>query len=322
MIRTYLVGPDSVRTDMPLAELLEASRPQDVFAWVDILDPAQDELAQVGEAMQVHERVLADLSSDQGRPRVEPYDDHIFVMFKTLNFNEGADRLDALNLNALVFKDFLVTTHCSTVLSVDEVSQKLVADPARYRLGPFRVLYSMLEKVVARYQVFVEEMEDAIDDLDDAVHERPGDPGVMREIHDWRRKVVAARRRAGPHREAATFLVSLEHPLLPSEMRVYMRDLLEAVQRVDDRLGGAREMLQSAGELYLAVAGQQANDVMKTLSVVATVVLPLNILTGLYGTNFDVLPGKDADGAFWIFIGSMAVMVTATTVWFRRKGWL
>jgi magnesium transporter len=116
-------------------------------------------------------------------------------------------------------------------------------------------------------------------------------------------------------------LANRPHPLIPTEVQVYFRDVYDHLIRIHDNLESYRDILQGAMDSYMTQVSNRMNQVMKTLSIVATIMLPLGILTGLYGTNFEVLPGSERPGGFWIFLAVMFVFGLAATIYFKAKEW-
>lgn len=293
--------------------------PEGSILWVDGTAPEEETLDRVAAAHGLHELAAADVLSEEGRPRVEHYDDHLMIVVKALNFNPGRDPLEVINVYIQIFEDRIFTFHAEPVRSVQEAwdeTSKLAKEG-----GAGVVLHAVLTRIFERYLEATDEIEDELEELQPGL-EAKLDASLPGKLYEWRRRLNAFRRRTRPHRETLLGLVALKHPALPADLRPYLRDALDLVLRIDDRITIHRDMIQGAGELYLAGAAQETNEVMKLLSLVATVVLPLNILTGLYGTNFEVLPGAKADHGFWIFLAGLAALGLVTAAYFHRRGWM
>lgn len=321
MIQCFVIHRGKLRTDLDLPSILEATRPRDVFGWVDLECPTEEELALLGKHLGVHDLTLEDIREAEGRPRVETFSDHVFLILKALNFNAQRDVLDAINVNCILFKDFLVTAHDEPVRVIRDVIDRLGRDPTRFKRGPSSILYHVLDGLVDRYFEMAEELEEALEALEPKVM-GDVDAELPDRLYEWKRRIIRIRRRFGAHRDVLLGLASSTHEVLPPSEQVYFRDVLDRVMRIEDRLVSYRELIQGANDLYLAGAAQQTNEVMKTLSIVATIVLPLNILTGLYGTNFKVLPGSEDEAAFWVFVGSLLTLAVLTAGYFRWRRWL
>ena len=147
------------------------------------------------------------------------------------------------------------------------------------------------------------------------------DKDVSATIYEAKSQVALLRRRVGPQREVLMNLANRPQPLIPPKVQVYFRDVYDHIIRIHDNLESYRDILQGAMDSYMNQVSNRMNEVMKVLSIVATIMLPLGILTGLYGTNFEVLPGSRDPFAFWIFLGAMLLLIVAATAFFKIKKW-
>jgi len=134
-------------------------------------------------------------------------------------------------------------------------------------------------------------------------------------------KVTHLRRLLGPKREMLNNLISRQHSLIHPKTQLYLRDVYDHIIRINDYLETYREILQGAMDSYLTQMSNRMNEIMKTLSAVATTMLPLGILAGIYGTNFKILPGSEGPYSFWLFLGLMGVIFLASLMYFKKKKW-
>lgn len=321
MIRSYLLNDAGVREDLELDRVLEDSLPEGAFAWIDLEDPTPEEVAQVGDLANLHELTRGEILDADGRPRVEDFKEHLVVVFKAMLLGPVEDSIEGTNVNFLLFGNTLITSHWGEVLAIREIRMELSRGPGRFRGEPARLLHTLLDRIVDRYLDVIEDLEDALGEIEPTVL-GDLDPDLPEQLFAWRRRIMRLRRRTSPHREVIMHLCVTPHELVPDSLQAYFRDLLEKVLRIEDRLSSYRELIQGAGDLYMAGAAQQTNEVMKTLSIVATVVLPLNILTGLYGTNFEIIPGAKSPQGFWAFVLCLVLLALATTGYFRWRRWI
>ncbi len=309
-----------LRSDLDLQTALEAAKDPQQVVWINLFQPTPEASEAVTQALNLHELTLEDLQNPRVRPKVEEFEDYIFVVFKALNFNEGEDILDVINLNMLLFKNVLVTVHLKPLVSIRDLLGEESKRPGLMKRGPSFVMYSILDRVVDRYFPLMDELDEITEEIHSRIFER-FDPDVSSLIFDWKTKVAHLRRRVGPQREMLMNLANRPHPLIPVEIQVYFRDVYDHLIRIHDNLESYRDILQGAMDSYMTQASNRMNEVMKVMSIVATIMLPLGILTGLYGTNFEVLPGAKGLFSFWIFVGGMLAVAVGATIFFRLRKW-
>ncbi len=321
MTTCYVFNKKSdLRTDFELGATLERFKEQQDVVWINLQEPTPEELKIIGNTLGLHELTLEDLQNPKVRPKVEEFEDHLFVVFKAMNFNVGEDILDVINLNFLLFKNTLITVHLKPLLSIPEILEEIRKQPNVMGKGPAFIMYSILDRVIDRYFPLIEELDDTTEDIQSRIFEK-FDPEVSATIFEWKTKVAHLRRRTGPQREIMMSLANRPHPLIPTKVQVYFRDVYDHLIRIHDNLESYREILQGAMDSYMTQVSNRMNQVMKTLSIVATIMLPLGILTGLYGTNFEILPGSKEPGGFWIFLAIIVVFGLSATMYFKVKKW-
>jgi magnesium transporter len=309
-----------LRTDLETRAALEGAKDPHQVVWINLSEPTPEQLETISQALNLHELTLEDLQNARVRPKVEEFEDHIFVVFKALNLNEGEDILDVINLNMLLFKNVLITAHLKPLVSIRELLEEESKRPACIQRGPAFVMYTILDRIVDEYFPMMDELDDTTEEIQSHIFER-FDPDVSSRIFEWKTRVAHLRRRVGPQREMLMNLANRPHPLIPAKIQVYFRDVYDHLIRIHDNLESYRDILQGAMDSYMTQVSNRMNEVMKVLSIVATIMLPLGILTGLYGTNFEVLPGAKGEYSFWIFVGGMLAVAAGAAIFFRLRRW-
>lgn len=314
-------GSGAMLPDPGLEKALELGKRPETRAWIDICTPTDHQIEVVAKAMGLHQLTAMDLKSPRVQPKVEEFEEFIHVVFKALNENTGEDLLDTINVNFLLFDGLLITVYTEPIPTLKEAREALSRNCQPLRQGSAYVMHTLIDRLIDQYLGLMDDLEEALQFIENRIFEH-FDRSVVQSIFEWRKTATALRRRSGPHREAMMLLSSCAHKVLPEAAQVYFRDLFEHQIRVDERVGGFREHLQGCMDSFLAQEAREMNAVMKTMSIVATIVLPLNLLTGLYGTNFEMLPGKAHVHGFWIFLGGMLTMALTVTLIFRFKRWI
>jgi magnesium transporter len=321
-LQCFVLAPDdSVATPCSLSQALAALDGPRQRVWINILAPDQRLLDKLVARFGFHELAVEDVLSPRSRAKVEEYAGHLFCVVPALNLNTPHDLFDIVNLNAFLGRNYLITTQRAPLPTVARARERMKhGDPPLHR-GPDFVLYQLLDTVVDEYLNLSDQLNDGIDALEDRIFGSP-DPGVPQAIFDLKHQAAWLRRRISPQREIINFLTNRPHELISRDTQVYLRDVYDHIFRISENVDTFRDLLQGALDAYLTLVANRTNAVMKVLSVVATIILPLNVLTGLYGTNFARLPGGDHPYGFWIFCGVLAVTAAAATVLFRLRKWL
>ena len=309
-----------LRTDLTLQTALEAAKDPQQVVWINLFQPTHEELDVVSQSLNLHELTLEDLQNARVRPKVEEFEDHIFVVFKALNLNEGEDILDFINLNMLLFRNILITAHLKLLPSVAALLDSERTRPTCIQKGPAFLMYTILDRIVDEYFPLMDELDDTTEEIQSRIFER-FDTNVSSQIFEWKTRVAHLRRRVGPQREMLMNLANRPHPLIPTKIQVYFRDVYDHLIRIHDNLESYRDILQGAMDSYMTQVSNRMNEVMKVLSIVATIMLPLGILTGLYGTNFEVLPGAKGPLSFWVFVGAMLAVAAGAAIFFKLRRW-
>ncbi len=295
----------------------------------------------VGEAFGLHPLVVEDVVHLGQRPKLKVYDDrddpdrtHVFVVARMVR----ATDLDAVA--AYCDGDPATLGHVTEqvglvlgpgwVLTFQERPGD-VFDPLRERLrqsagrvrtaGADYLLYALLDLIVDHVFVTLERIGDATEALEDQAVGDPA-PSVQAAISGLRREVTVLRKSVWPLREVLAGLQREGTPYVEDATRPYLRDATDHLVQIVEIVEALREVLGSVSDLYLSSLGMRQNEVMKVLTVVGTLFLPLGFLTGLYGMNFDVMPELHVRWGYVALLGVMAALATGTLVYFRRKGWI
>ncbi len=275
----------------------------------------------MGELLDLHPLVLEDILNTDQRPKVETYDGYLYIVLHMLRFDETKHEIYSEQISLILGKDY--------VFSLQELPDD-VFDGVRARLREARrirfmqadyLAYAILDSVVDHYFVLLEKLGDEIEALEDQLILEP-QPQTLQRIHHFKREMLMLRKAVWPLREVLSQLSRDAHPLISEETRLFMRDVYDHSVHVLDTTDTIRELLVSMLDLYMSSINNRMNEVMKVLTIIATLFMPLTFIAGVYGMNFDYMPEltwRWAYPAVWVvMIGVSAGLLML----FRRKGWL
>lgn len=295
---------------------------RDQFFWLDLRRPGREELAQLREIFGFHPLALEDTKHFGQRPKLDVYGDYVFLVFYGA-WRHSADEPDPLReVHMFISGQYLVTVHRDALPPLDQEREQL--DGSLLHSEQF-LLYRVFDALVDSFFPILGDMDDEIDDLEAEVLAHPTDRQLQR-LFALKRELVAMRKVITPQRDlfASSVDTISELPGLKLDERDYFRDIYDHLIRISDLIDSYRDLLSGATDLYLSTVSNRQNDVMKQLTVIATIFLPLAFITGFFGQNFGFLVNHISRGwTFWVLgVGSALATCVGLLIFFRRKGWV
>jgi magnesium transporter len=295
---------------------------RDHFFWLDLTAPSHDDLAKLHELFGFHPLALEDTEQFAQRPKLDDYGDYVFVVFYGAWRRRRDDPMPLREVHFFISGRYLVTVHRDSLPPLDRQREQL--DGRALHSEQF-LLYHVFDALVDSFFPILADTDDDIDRLEAAVLASPTDEQLQK-LFSLKRQLVAMRKVVTPQRDLFARAVDqiAELPGLELDERDYFRDVYDHLIRISDLIDSYRDLLSGATDLYLSTVSNRQNDVMKQLTVIATVFLPLTFITGFFGQNFGFMVKHiTATSAFWVLgVGSMVATCVGLVIFFRRKGWL
>lgn len=301
---------------------IDAGRTEGDIAWVHCegLDIAPL-LEAIGTRFQVHPLVLEDILNTHQRPKFEEMDDNLFIVLKTLHAG-GALAVQHEQISMLVFPGLLFTFRERQDDLFDGLRQRLVYGRGRIRtLNSDYLAYVIMDTVVDRYFTLTDTLEKTIEAVEERLLGRP-QPETFATIQRLRRELVFIRKAITPLREVLTALLRSDTELISEKTEPYFRDVFDHVIRVIDTMDSYRDLINGMLEIYLSSVNNRMNEVMKVLTVFATIFIPLTFLVGIYGMNFDYMPELRWKWSYPVLWLLFVLIPAGLLIWFRKKKWL
>ncbi|MFO7767549.1 MAG: magnesium/cobalt transporter CorA [bacterium] len=296
---------------------------RDSVTWINIDGLHEVEtIQQLGEHLQIHPLVQEDIVHTEQRPKMEEYDGYLFLVARMLSLAEISDPIVSEQVSFILGEDFLITFQERHGDSFEPVRDRLRAGKGRIRRsGPGYLCYALLDAVVDHYFTLLEDIGEHLEQLEDELMSDP-DQETVREIHRLKREILGLRRAVWPLREVMAGLERSETDLIADTTRTFLRDVYDHTIQVIDTVETFRDMLGGMLDLYLSSVSNRMNEVMKVLTIIATIFIPLTFLAGIYGMNFEYMPELGWRPAYFVLLGIMAVLGLVMVAFFRRKRWL
>jgi magnesium transporter len=293
----------------------------DTRIWVDLDGPTEDDLAWLERDFGIVRLTTEDLARQGQRAKLEEFDSYDYLVAFDMQF--ANNEIATHEVDFLIGRTFLVSSHRGRLATDDErarLEQRLARVMAR---GVDYLLYILLDTLVDRYFPALDAFDEAIDGLEDAIIADPT-PAVLNTIFAMKRNVVQLRKVINPQLESFSRLTSESYGVVQPDNLIYYRDVHDHLIRIFEVVDSYRDQMSSALDAYLSMTSNRMNEVMKRLTVVAAIFLPITFLTGVFGMNFGSQPWVQKDPG-WLFWASVAVMIAITVVqivFYRRRRWI
>jgi len=311
-----------VKTVSP-AEAISFLEKGEGLVWLNLSGPLTPEHRELlgRPPFNFHELALEDASKEDGqRAKVEEYDDHFFLVMHSVSTHKGESSLEFgwSEIDVFVGKNFVVSVHRPGSPEIGQVWKEADTRPGIMGCGPDMLAYYLLDAVVDRYMEIVDEVEDVLDGLEDAVVDPRADETTVHRIFDFKRQLIQFRKKAGPLREAINEMTSREFPQVTTGTLPYLRDVYDHLIRLSDMLDSYRDILTGALDVHLSAVSNRLNEIMKRLTVVATIFMPLTFITGFWGMNFVGLPVA-SNVWMWASLAFMALVTAVMYIIFQTR---
>jgi magnesium transporter len=323
VLRAWICVPEGTREVSP-EEAMAAVTAGTAHAWIDIEGgdgaDATDAhtVASVLAPLQIHPLVLEDMVMEINRPKVDDYGRYLYVVVHSARWDGPRPSLQELDI--VVGDRFLLTYHEGPTRSVSAAREVLARRPDLLSPRPARLLHFLLDVLVDNYLPLVDHVADEIDGLEDQVFAKP-DTALHERVVRLKRGMSALRRIVGPQRDTVLALTRDEFAAIPAELRPYLRDVYDRLARVSDLLDSFRDEAGTLLDLHVAVNSNRLNEVIKRLTVIATIGLPLTVITSYYGMNF-AFPEYQWPNSPLYALGLLVVTAAVTWALLRWRRWL
>ncbi len=317
---TYSPGGVAEHDHVPV-DALAGHLQSDAVTWIDMRGLADEAIVRaLGGVLNLHPLALEDVVNVPQRPKSEPYAEHQLVVVRMAMVDDGIPRLEQVS----------VLIGANYVCTIQERDGD-VFDPVRLRIrrgrGPIRgagagyLGYALIDTVIDGFYPVLEHIGDQLAELEEEVVERPS-RGTLRRIYAAKRQLLELRRAVWPHRDAIAGLVRDESAFIDAATRLYLRDTADHAVQLLDVLEGYRETVSGLLDVYLSSESNRTNEVMRTLTVVASIFIPLTFIAGVYGMNFEAMPELHSRRGYPVVLGIMLFTAVGLLWKFHRLGWI
>jgi magnesium transporter len=275
----------------------------------------------IGNRFGLHPLVMEDILNTDQRPKVEDYEGYLFIVLRMLRYDAGQQQVSSEQLSLVLGDRFVLTLQERPGDVFDTVRERLRAGRKLRQMPSDALAYALIDAVVDHYFVVLEQLGDQLEILEDELVARPT-PTTLSRIHHFKREILMLRKAVWPLREVLGHLWRDEGPLISAETRLFLRDVYDHSVHIMDTVETFRELLAGMLDLYVSSIGNRMNEVMKMLTLIATVFMPLTFIAGVYGMNFAVMPELQWTWGYPAVLLLMLAIAVGLLLFFRRRHWL
>lgn len=296
--------------------------------WINI-DGLQDVqiLQKIGDHFHIHPLVLEDILNTGQRPKAEDYPRYLFAVLKMLSFNEETEEINSEQISIILGSQFVISFQETEGDVFDVIRERIRNNESRLRQnGAAYLFYRLLDTIVDNYFVTLEKIGENIEDLEEWLVEDPSRE-IIPAIHKLKRELIFLRRSVWPLRELISGLQRFESAMVKDEIHVFLRDVYDHTIQVIDTVESYRDMVSGMIDIYLSSQSNRMNEVMKTLTIMASIFIPLTFIVGIYGMNFDTeisplnMPELHWYYGYPVTLFVMAAIAVFMIFYFKRKKW-
>ncbi len=298
------------------------------LVWVDLrgdspeeLEIAKDVLANV---FQFHYLTIEDCLETRNQPKIEGFPDYIYFIVHGVKPDETTStNFVTKELDGYLGKNYVITFHVEKFQSIKIVKSQVRTSTFAMKRGPAYLLHQILDRLVDLYMPVVDDFDNTISVLEERVFGmRKSSNAVLAEIMDVRRSVARLKRISSRQLDVMYRMSHGEFPQIPEPVLPFFRDVHDHLLRISDLAESYRDLVGGLFEIHFAVVSNKTNEIMKTLAVLSAIILPLSLLAGIYGMNFENMPELKSEHGYWVTLGAMGIITLVLLWYFWRRGWI
>jgi magnesium transporter len=325
-VRIHAIDYDEQHFEEKVVTDYEECRPfrdSPEVTWIDVIGLHDPQVIEnIGSLFGLHPLIQEDILNTEQRPKAEIFDDYIYVVLKTLMVDKESDSLGVEQMSLIIGNNYVISFQERPCEVFDTVRERIRTGKGRLRkCGADYLAYRLIDAIVDNYFVVMEYMGDKTEAVEDKVLENPHEQ-TLHEVYVLKREIILVRKAVWPLREVIGSLQRGETKLIREDTQVYLRDVYDHTIQMLDTVETFRDIMSGLMDIYLSSISNRMNAIMKVLTIIATIFIPLTFIAGVFGMNFVWMPPKDENWGYPACLLVMAIVAGGMLVFFRRKRWL
>lgn len=327
MIRTiYRHRSGTIVIDLADQDLLAATKDRQATLWIDMISPTPDEVEMVfHRAFDFHPLSVEDTITDVHTPKLDDYGNYLFMVFHAIGIGDERMDIHTHELDVFLGSNYLITVHTEKMPTIGSMWNESYHIDHGLAKGPVLLLYELLDRQIDTYIPLIDRFEERLEDLGDVIflqNTQRADDDILNDILTAKSSALRMRRILRPQRDIVHRLAEEEFAVIPPDAQIYYQDIYDHLVRLSDVAESMRDLASSTIETHLALVNNRMNEVMKVLTMISTIFIPLGFVTGVYGMNFGWMPELNSRmgyPAIWVVF----IAITVCMIWFfRSRKWI
>ena len=293
-----------------------------LIKWIDVYGLAQIEIIEeIGKQFNLHPLVLEDILNPDQIPKLEDYGSYIFTVLKKLTWNQEKEDFEYEQISLILGENYVISFQERDTRLFNPIYERIYVPKGRLRLmGTDYLFYALIDITIDNYFIVLEKVGEDIEDIEDILIKNP-EPETLQHIYKLKRSSIELRKSFWPIREVINKLQREQSNLIKDELQIYLRDIYDHVFRISDLLENYRDIIFGMLDMYLSSVSNKMNDIMKVLTMISTIFIPLSFLAGFYGMNMIVYRNSQYD-LLMIIIVIMIIIGLLMFIFFKKKRWI
>jgi len=320
---SYYLGTDGkLLTDLSREQIKDFLARGDGLLWLDLQETNEADRPLLCEVFNFHSLAVDDcISTNLHHPKIDDYDDHLFIIVHGINYHSKSNVVETTELAIFLGRNYVVTSHNIPMKTVETAIERLGKSPRLMQRGADFLAYNLMDILVDNIIPVLDRLNEHSTDIEKEVLEDPRKE-TLNAIMELKRSSLALRRVMTQQRQVINSLSRGDFELVSEPMRIYYRDIYDHVVRVEDFAQNLRDLLDSALNTYLSSVSNRMNEIMKVLTLVASIFIPLTLIAGIYGMNFENMPELATEWGYPVVLGAMLLIGIGMVLYFRKKRWM
>ncbi len=321
-MRNYLYTPEGkLVKDIPISEFRQALASENSLLWVDIEEMEDQDIEVLMDVFEIHPLTIEDCIMVNARPKVEDFPGYLFLVTQGVRFNDNETRIESYEVDFCIGKNYLITVHTEPIAAVTLNLERVDKSSPIITRGSDFLVCSILESLADSYYPIVDKFDKRVDEMEAELFKDPTTK-TFNQIYRLKNDTMFLRRTIGPQVDVFSMLTRGDFTLIKSSNYVYFRNVYDHLVRINDIVGTSRDIVTGALEAYVSIVSNRLNEIIKVLTLVATVFMPFIVIPSIYGMNLKYLPFSQHPHGLSIILFITAILTGIMVYYLKKKRWL